>query len=200
MGFWAIICFIITAIAIDQGEQFLIIVFGGLGILLTYLWATRYERRRKREEKRQKKELAKKIQSAKERFCDSYFIAQVIQDFQARNWDDLDWGRSGCEVRGDKIVTPCQTYLYASYGLCYLDREGCKLLAIYLGEAYGGGYEVEAITEPHGCVGMGYSGFIGSDGSVSISRDCDAWDVFVGCKLYSKSSVPLPAPPVGKKW
>lgn len=206
MGFWAIICFVLAAIAIESGDILMITIFAGLGILFTYLWATREDREKKRREelKKQREELkkqklAEKIQLSKARFSNSAFAAQVIQDFRSRHWGDLDFKRGSCQIFHDKIVTPYQTYLYINYGLGKLDNNGCEQLALYLGEAYGGGYETKAIERGYGGYSGSYSGYISSDGSVSISPDGGGDFVTVGYELCSKASM-TPSNPVGKKW
>lgn len=187
----AIILFLVVAVNISLGskEYFGLAFYTGLGILLIYLKVTVKERRKKRI-----------VRSAKKRFSDSTFIAQVIQDFQARNWDDLNWKSNGCEIHGDRIVTPYQTYLYSSCGLRNLDHEGFKLLAIYLGEAYGGDYEMTPIEKIVGYHHTGiYSGYVGTDGDIHMSDISDGSEYVVGYKLHSKSSVPPPAPK-GRMW
>lgn len=189
----AIICFLVVAVNIWIGvsgvEYFGLAIYTGLGILLIYLKVTRKERIKK-----------KKIRASKKRFGNSAFIAQVIQDFRNRNWDDLDCMHGGCKVRWEAIETPHQTYSYISYGLGELDVEGCELLALYLGEAYGGDYEMSKIivTSGGGHTGV-YSGYVGADGSIHISDISEARESIVGYQLRSKSSVP-PPPPAGRKW
>lgn len=206
MGFWAIICFVVTAIAIESGEVFMIITFGGIGILLTYLWATKdkrrqeeAERKRKEKEEAERKRKEETRQRALVRFNTSTFATQIIQDFRSRNWRDLDYKSGGCQIYSDKIITPCQSYVYIDYGWGKLDIKSCEELAEYLGIAYGKTYSAEAITKFVGGVSSSYSGHISSTGDVSVYRDAWGDDKVIGYKLYSKNTVPPPTPK-GKAW
>lgn len=123
MGFGAIICFLIAAFAIETGEVFMIVIFGGLGIWLTYLWATKDERRKKDAEERRKREEAALRNRAQARFSNSSFVSLVLRDLQRRNWVDLENGNS-CQILKDKIVTAYRTYTYIDYNLQKLDAAG----------------------------------------------------------------------------
>ena len=206
MGFSAIICFIIAAIAIESGEIFMIVIFGGLGVLLTYLWATKdkraeaakqEEQKKKAEAERRRKEALR--QHATTRFNTSPLAAQIVRDFRSRNWLDLDYKKHGCSIYFDKITTPCQKYTYLDYGLGKLDEGSCEELAEYLGLAYGREYRVEKLTKTVGGVSSSYSGHISADGGVSLCRDGWSEEVTIGYRVYSKASVPPPEAK-GKAW
>lgn len=206
MGIAAIICFIIAAIAIESGEPMMICIFGGLGLLFAYLWATKDERAKKaaQESAKQNAEKERRIeeqkrQESKPRFQNSAFAQQVINDFRRRSWSDLDFKQDGCQVRKDKIVTPNQTYVYINYGLANLDAKGCELLAIYIGQAYGRAYKKEQITHCVGGYSNSYSGYVDSSGGVSISRDSYFSESVEGYKIYSQATMP-PPPPKGRDW
>ena len=206
MGFWAIICFVAAAIAIETGDMFMLAVFGGLGVLLTYLWAPKDKRAKKRalEEQKQREEAERQRkeqvrQRALTRFNASPLAVQIIRDMRNRNWLDLDYKRDGCCIYFDKIATPCQKYTYRDYGLKDLDEADCEELAEYLGLAYGREYCVKKMTKFVGGVSSSYSGHIGADGSVSLCRDGWSEEKTIGYKVYSKASVP-PAESQGKSW
>lgn len=206
MGFWAIVCFVIAAIAIESGEVFMIVFFGGIGALLTYLWATKDKREkevhRKTQQRRIETEQKRKEETRRcglSRFGGSIFAEQLVREFRGRNWLDLDFRNGGCQIYSDKIVTPCKTYVYINYGLAKLDIKGCEELAEFLGVVYGRAYSVDKITKFVGGVSDSYSGHINSDGGVSVYRDAWGGDTVIGYKLYSKNTVPPPAPK-GKAW
>lgn len=204
----AIICFLLAAIGLEQGEDGLVMTlfFAGIGVLLIYLKVTEKERQRKRNEqiaernkRKAEEEKNKTIQAAMSRFGNSNFVARLIQDFRIRNWSDLNCGGGGCQVFEDKIVTPHKTYLYDDFGLNRLDPKGCEQLAVYIGELFGREYEVKEMTRAFGGYTGGYSGYVGSDGSISVSRDYSGGTTTLGYKVYSVSSKPSPKPQ-GKNW
>ncbi|MBE6796329.1 MAG: hypothetical protein E7533_07080 [Ruminococcaceae bacterium] len=202
----AIICFIIAAIAIEDGESYMVAIFGGLGLYLIYRRITRDDReaekaekaaQRKQEEEKKRKEKVR--QNALVRFKSSSFANQIIRDFRTRNWSDLDYRKGGCNIECDSIKTPYKTYVYIDYGLGRLNKNGCQELAEYIGMAYGSDYSTKEMIKSVGGYSGGYSGYVSSNGDISISRDADVADIFVGYKLYSKNTVP-PPPPQGKAW
>lgn len=201
----AIICFLLAAIALEDDLE-VALIFAGIGVLLIYLKVTekkRFAKREKirieREQIRIEEEKNKTIQSAMSRFGNSNFVARLIQDFRIRNWSDLNYGGGGCQVLSDKIVTPYKTYLYDDFGLNRLDTKGCEQLAVYIGELFGREYGVEEMTRAFGGYTGGYSGYVGSDGSISVSRDYSGGTTTLGYKVYSVSSKPSPKPQ-GKNW
>lgn len=168
MGIAAIICFILALVAIGSGEIPVAVVFVVLGIWFACRWATKDEREKEKEQKEQKET----VDRARERFKDSRFVTQIIQEFRNRNWRDLDYNFGGCKVWLDRIITPYQTYVYIDYGLGRLDVEGCKELAVYLGMAFGKDFCTK----------------IDSDGEFAS-----------GYILYSSDTAPTPSSE-GKKW
>lgn len=197
-GLWIIICFILAAAAIEQGEGLMIVIFGGLGICLAYLGATKDERHKKQQEEARKRAEAELRYRARQRFSDSYLANLIVRDLQLRNWVDLE-DCNGCQVLKTKTITPYQTYIYLEdYGLGTLEEDGCRELATYLSLFYHGDYEITPIIRSFGGVSNSYSGYIGSDGSVSISQDAWGDDVVDGYRLCKK--VVKPKSPQGKKW
>lgn len=153
--------------------------------------------RREAEKERRRKDAVR--QCAITRFRTSAFVSTLIQDFSNRNWRDLDYTQNGCYVYPDKIVTPCQTYIYINYGLANLDMEGCEELAEYLGTVYGRPYSAVKETKFFGGVSNSYTSYLGSDGSVSTVRDAWGEERTIAYRLYSQNTVPSP-PPKGRAW
>lgn len=175
------------------------LIFAGVGVLLIYLKVTERKRFTHREQRRIEEKKNNTIQSAKLRFNNSTFVTHLIRDCRARNWSDLNYVNGGCQVLTDKIVTPYKTYLYDDFGLNRLDIKGCEQLAVYIGELFGRKYEVEEISQFFGGYTGGYSGYVGSDGSISVSRNYSGGERTLGYKVYSTSSKPNPKPQ-GKAW
>ena len=208
MGVAAIIFIIITILAIDDGSDMTVtVLFGGLAVLFIYLWATKDARKKKQAENAQKQReekerqrIAEVQQSACARFNASPFATQLRQDFAQRGWQDLDYNNGkGCQIYADKIETPCRTYVYIDYGLGKLDMQSCEELAEYLGLASGREYVTRKLEKFVGGRSSSYSGYVDSNGHVSISQDADGHDVTIGYSVYIKSTIP-PQKPQGKAW
>lgn len=145
--------------------------------------------------------IKRKKQKILNRFNDTEFVIKLVQDFRSRNWADLDLSKGGCKIYLNKIVTPCQSYIYSDYDLRDLYQNGCEELSDYLGIVFGGNYHIK---ECNRCIGGGqsgsYSGTISSDGRISISGDYRVSWVFDYYMIYNQNTIPSPDQPKGKKW
>lgn len=189
--FWAaIVCFVIAFIAIEHGEMFMLVVFGGIGAYLMYLWATK-DKRKKEEQKRIREQ---KIQDGKSRFANSQLVRTVISECKANGNQNFS-----CDVCFDSIKTPITTHYYGDFGLAKLDKKGCELLAYYIGsQVNNDNFIVTTKTKLVGGVSGSYSGYVGADGSISISQDCSAEDVLIGYTVYTRA--PQPVEPPKQSW
>lgn len=189
MGFAAIICFVIAAIAIEQGEVFMIVFFGGLGLWLTYLWATKEERRTK-ELFRIRQQT---IEKARARFTCIPLANKAAGECKGRD-------EYCCDVCFEYIKTPVATHHYSDYGLQHLDEEGCELLAYYIGWCVGiDSFSVMKETKNVGGVTNTYSGHIDASGNISIVPDCSDAEVVLGYSVYAKKETPTKSEPTNKK-
>ena len=208
MGIAAIVFVFLTIFALTEGDDIAVtILFGALAVLFIYLWATKAKRKQKQIEETEKREAeqerqrkAELQQRACKRFNASPFATQLRQDFAQRGWQDLDYNKGqGCRIYADRIETPCRTYVYIDYGWGKLDMQSCEELAEYLGLACGKEYITNKLTKFVGGRSSSYSGYIDSNGSVSICQDADGNDVTIGYSVYIKSTIP-PKKPQGKAW
>ncbi len=189
--FWAsLICFLIALIAIEHGEMFMLGFFGGIGVLLMYLHLTKA----KREAEKLKRIRQQKIADGQARFGNSRLVRTVISECKV----NLSQGFS-CDVCYEYIKTPVATHSYDALGLEELDKKGSELLAYYIGsEVAGDDFIVTTKTKLVGGMSGGYSGYVSSDGSISISRDCSAEDILIGYTVYKRA--PKPAQPTKQAW
>lgn len=181
--------------------------FAGIGIFLIYRKATEKKRVDEKRVKREAQERAQREahknetkKSSRVRFSSSNFASILIKDLRNQNWSALDSKTDGyngiiggCEVYKNGVEIIGKTYRFADYGLENLDLNGCEQLATYIGEMYGGTYYIKEIIRAYGGYTGGYSGYTGSDGSISISRDYSGGTRTVGYKVYKP---PIPK----KKW
>lgn len=182
MIFGAVICFIIMALAIEDGTIDVAVITGVAGATFSYFaWRNSF----RQEKKRWRKE---KLERAKKRFGNSTFVSSVLSDLQRRNWEVLPYSNDYCQVLTDRIVTQYKTYLYVGSGFEFktLSTDSCEELAIYLGSFCSKSNDIRPITYKKACVGPGYSGSIGLDGSVSLTRDADEIDVTIGWSVKKK--------------
>lgn len=180
-----VICIILTLVALEDGGDMLVTaIFGGLSLLLIYLKATEKERRqRKAEEARRKAAEELRIRS-NQRFGSSYFADVVVRNLQHLNWTELD-DVNGIRVLFEEIITPSQKYRYMDYGLAELDEKGTRELADYISSFYpSNDIKVSQIVRTVGGYTGGYSGYVGSDGSVSISQDWGGYDKIEGHEIH----------------
>lgn len=202
--YWAgAICLFVAVAGVALGGPSTILaglVWGGVGIFLIYWKATSKQRwaninAKKREEELKKQEELKRqtISESKIRFGKSTFGARLIQELNSRNWSDLDYTKSGCQVFHDKIVTPNKTYLFDDFNLKNLDNRGCEMLAYFIGESYGHTqYDVIPITRAFGGYTNSFSGYVGTDGGVHVSQDYSGGVSTIGYRVYTKKSKPNP--------
>ena len=191
MGFWAIFFIIATILAIDTGMQdvTVTVLFAGLAVLFTYLWATKDKRKEDDKKRRQKQEEDK----ARQRFGSRSIVQQVVRDARIQ-------GKGiHCQVYRDRIEGNGRTYRYSDHGLGMLEQQSdWKQLAICLGEVYGGAYSVTALDRAPAWSGR-YAGHVSSDGSVHVYPDVDDSDHIIGYKVDTRQPAPPPPPP-GQKW
>jgi len=176
-----IIIFAIFGASVSPGAIVPCLFFLAIGGLLIYLKLTQQRRLDKRHKR-------KMIFNSKCRFSDSSFVFQLVQEFQMRNWSDLDFKSKGCQIFTDKIVTKNKTYLFRDFNLKNLGIDGCEELAFYLGEKFSDEYKVEPIEKTRACKVGSYSGYIGSSSNISISEDYASDTYIEGYKLYSLST------------
>lgn len=192
-----VVCVIITLLALESGEIFMIAIFGGLSAFLIYREATRKKRIENQNERRRQRAAAELRARANRRFGNSNFAKMVVRDLQLSNWAELDDAK-GVKVLFKEIITSSRQYRYIDYGLAPLKVDGTKELADYISSFYHGDdlYVSEIIKISGGFTG-GYSGFVGSDGSVSLSRDVSGGEYVEGYQILRKRPKKQPQ---GVKW
>lgn len=199
-----VVCIILTLFALESGDMLMVTILGGLSILLIYLKSTEKERElRKAEEARRRYEEARRRMAAElhtranQRFGNSDFANMVVRNLQHLNWTELD-DVKGIRVLFQEIITPSRTYKYIDYGLAKLDVKGTQELADYIRSFYhGDDIEVSEIVKTWGGYTGGYSGYVGSDGNVSIARDWSGGEHVEGYKIHRIRSKQQPQ---GVKW
>lgn len=189
--FWAsLVCFLIAFLGIETMNYFMAAFFGGIGVLLMYLWATK-DKRKIDEQKRIRNQ---KIEDGKSRFGNSQLVRTAISECKANGNQNFS-----CDVCFDSIKTPITTHFYGDSGLAKLDKKGCELLAYYIGsQVNNDNFIVTTKTKLVGGVSGSYSGYVGADGSISISQDCSADDVLIGYTVYARA--PQPVEPPKQAW
>ena len=195
MGFWAIFFIIATILAIDTGMQdvTVTVLFAGLAVLFTYLWATKD----KRKEDDKKREWKAKEDKARQRFGSKPIVSQVVRDARIRGQG------IHAKVYSDRIEANEKTYRYIDYNLAKLDKESdWEQLAFCLGVCFGGGYSVNRIIKTTGgCHPISYTGHVSSDSSVHIYPDVDTTDYIIGYEVDTATPAPAAPPqPTGQKW
>ena len=196
---WALLFWLITILGLEHGDMFMTVLFGAIAVWSTYLWLTKDKRKAQEKEKlcrqqveREKKRKEQKLAEGRVRFENNAFVRHLIRSFRERNWADLDYTKKGCRVYTDRIETPVKTYRYEDYNLNNLDVKACEQLALYLGSAAGGEYEVEPIIRSVGySSGSSYSGYVGSSGDIHISSASEGRDYTDGYKVYTKRTAPV---------
>ena len=195
---WALLFWLFTILALEHGQISMMLLFGAIAVWLTYLWLTKDKRKEEERQKlhrmqveREREKREKKLTAGRERFENNPFVRHLIRSFRERNWADLDYTKNGCRVYTNRIETPLRTYRYEDYNLKNLNTKACEQLALYLGSAAGGEYEVTPLERSVGySSGSSYSGYVGSSGDIHISSDSNGRDYLDGYKVYTKRSVP----------
>lgn len=199
-----VVCIILTLVALEDGDMLMVAFFGGLSLLLIYLKATEKERRQREAEKTriraaeaERRRAAELRTRANQRFGNSDFANMVVRNLQLSNWTELN-DVNGIRILFEEIITPSQKYRYIDYGLAKLDEKGTRELADYISSFYpGNDIKVSQIVRTVGGFTGGYSGYVGSDGSVSITQDCGGFDKIEGHKIHKIHSKQQPQ---GMKW
>ena len=203
---WALLFWLFTVLGLEHGDISMTVVFGAIAVWLTYLWLTKDKRKaeekeknRRMQEERERKRKEQQLAAGRTRFENNPFVRHLIRSFRERNWADLDYTKNGCRVYTNRIETPVRTYWYKDYNLDVLDMKACEQLAMYLGSAAGGEYEVKPLERSAGySSGSSYSGYVGSSGDIHISSASSGSDYLDGYKVYTKRSVPQR--PQRQKW
>ncbi|MGN0316185.1 MAG: hypothetical protein ACI4EG_15525 [Fusicatenibacter sp.] len=199
-----VVCIILTLFALESGDMLMVTIFGGLGVLLFYLKATEKKRKqreaektRRRAEEAERKRAAELRNRSNQRFGNSNFANMVVRNLQHLNWTELD-DVNGIRILFQEIITPSQKYRYIDYGLAKLDAKGTQELADYIRSFYhGDDIEVSEIVKTWGGYTGGYTGYVGSDGNVSIARDWSGGEHVEGYKIHRIRSKQQPQ---GMKW
>ncbi len=192
-----VLCIILTLAALESGDMFVTAVFGGLSVLLIYLKTTEKERWKKKAEEARRKAATELRIRANQRFGNSDFANMVVRNLQHLNWTELN-DVKGIRILFKEIVTPSRRYRYIDYGLAELDGKGTFELADYISSFYpGNDIKVSQIVRTVGGYTGGYSGYVGSDGSVSVSRDGGWYDKIEGHEIHKIRSKQQPQ---GTKW
>lgn len=177
--------------------MFVTAVFGGLSVLLIYLKTTEKERWKKKAEEARRKAATELRIRANQRFGNSDFANMVVRNLQHLNWTELN-DVKGIRILFKEIVTPSRRYRYIDYGLAELDEKGTLELADYISSFYpGNDIKVSQIVRTVGGYTGGYSGYVGSDGSVSVSQDGGWYDKIEGHEIHKIRSKQQPQ---GTKW
>lgn len=192
-----VLCIILSLAALESGDMFITAIFGGLSVLLIYLKATEKERQRRKAWEAERKAAEELRARGNQRFGNSSFAKMVVHDLQLSNWADLN-DVNGVRILFEEVVTPSRKYRYIDYGLAKLDVKGTQEFADYISSFYhGDDIKVSQIVKTVGGYTGGYSGYVGSDGTVSISQDWSGYDKVEGymiCKVCPKYH------PQGAKW
>lgn len=192
-----VLCIILTLAALESGDMFVTAVFGGLSVLLIYLKTTEKERWKKKAEEARRKAATELRIRANQRFGNSDFANMVVRNLQHLNWTELN-DVKGIRILFKEIVTPSRRYRYIDYGLAELDEKGTLELADYISSFYpGNDIKVSQIVRTVGGYTGGYSGYVGSDGSVSVSQDGGWYDKIEGHEIHKIRSKQQPQ---GTKW
>ena len=192
-----VLCIILTLAALESGDMFVTAVFGGLSVLLIYLKTTEKERWKKKAEEARRKAATELRIRANQRFGNSDFANMVVSNLQHLNWTELN-DVKGIRILFKEIVTPSRRYRYIDYGLAELDAKGTLELADYISSFYtGNDIKVSQIVRTVGGYTGGYSGYVGSDGSVSVSQDWGGYDKIEGHEIHKIRSKQQPQ---GTKW
>lgn len=192
-----VLCIILTLAALESGDMFVTAVFGGLSVLLIYLKTTEKERWKKKAEEARRKAATELRIRANQRFGNSDFANMVVRNLQHLNWTELN-DVKGIRILFKEIVTPSRRYRYIDYGLAELDAKGTLELADYISSFYpGNDIKVSQIVRTVGGYTGGYSGYVGSDGSVSVSQDGGGYDKIEGHEIHKIRSKQQPQ---GTKW
>ena len=199
-----VVCIILTLVALEDGDMLMVAFFGGLSLLLIYLKATEKERRQREAEKTriraaeaERRRAAELRTRANQCFGNSDFANMVVRNLQHLNWTELN-DVNGIRVLFQEIITPSRTYRYIDYGLAKLDAKGTQELADYIRSFYhDDDVEVSEIVKTWGGYTGGYSGYVGSDGNVSIARDWSGGEHVEGHKIHK---IPSKQQPQGMKW
>lgn len=192
-----VVCIILTLFALESGDMLMVAIFGGLVIFLIYLKATEKERGEKKTEEARRKAATELRNRSNQRFGNSNFAKMVVRNLQLSNWTELN-DVNGIRILFEEIITPSQKYRYIDYGLAKLDEKGTRELADYISSFYpGNDIKVSQIVRTVGGFTGGYSGYVGSDGSVSITQDCGGFDKIEGHKIHKIHSKQQPQ---GMKW
>lgn len=192
-----VLCIILTLAALESGDMFVTAVFGGLSVLLIYLKTTEKERWKKKAEEARRKAATELRIRANQRFGNSDFANMVVRNLQHLNWTELN-DVKGIRILFKEIVTPSRRYRYIDYGLAELDEKGTLELADYISSFYPrNDIKVSQIVRTVGGYTGGYSGYVGSDGSVSVSQDGGWYDKIEGHEIHKIRSKQQPQ---GTKW
>lgn len=192
-----VVCIILTLAALESGDMFVTAVFGGLSVLLIYLKTTEKKRWKKKAEEARRKAATELRIRANQRFGNSDFANMVVRNLQHLNWTELN-DVKGIRILFKEIVTPSRRYRYIDYGLAELDAKGTLELADYISSFYpGNDIKVSQIVKTAGGYTGGYSGYVGSDGSVSVSQDGGWYDKIEGHEIHKIRSKQQPQ---GTKW
>lgn len=197
MNVGIVLCIILTLAALESGDMFVTAVFGGLSVLLIYLKTTEKERWKKKAEEARRKAATELRIRANQRFGNSDFANMVVRNLQHLNWTELN-DVKGIRILFKEIVTPSRRYRYIDYGLAELDAKGTLELADHISSFYpGNDIKVSQIVRTVGGYTGGYSGYVGSDGSVSVSQDGGGYDKIEGHEIHKIRSKQQPQ---GTKW
>lgn len=192
-----VLCIILTLAALESGDMFITAVFGGFSVLLIYLKVTEKERQRRKAWELKKKAAEDLRAQGNQRFGNSSFAKMVVHDLQLSNWTDLN-DVNGVRILFEEIVTPSRKYRYIDYGLAKLDVKGTQEFADYISSFYhGDDIKVSQIVKTVGGYSGGFSGYVGSDGTVSVSADWSGYDKVEGYMIYK---VCPKYQPQGAKW
>lgn len=192
-----VLCIILTLAALESGDMFVTAVFSGLSVLLIYLKTTEKERWKKKAEEARRKAATELRICANQRFGNSDFANMVVRNLQHLNWTELN-DVKGIRILFKEIVTPSRRYRYIDYGLAELDEKGTLELADYISSFYPrNDIKVSQIVRTVGGYTGGYSGYVGSDGSVSVSQDGGWYDKIEGHEIHK---IRLKQQPQGTKW
>lgn len=192
-----VVCIILTLAALESGDMFVTAVFGGLSVLLIYLKTTEKERWKKKAEEARRKAATELRIRANQRFGNSDLANMVVRNLQHLNWTELN-DVKGIRILFKEIVTPSRRYRYIDYGLAELDEKGTLELADYISSFYlGNDIKVSQIVRTVGGYTGGYSGYVGSDGSASVSQDGGWYDKIEGHEIHKIRSKQQPQ---GTKW
>lgn len=192
-----VVCIILALLGLETGDMFMAALFGGLSVLLIYLKSTKEERKQNEFDEAKRKAAEKLRARSNQRFGNSDFAKMVVANLQRLRWTELD-DVNGIRVLRNELITPSRTYKYIDYGLAPLDVAGTYELADFIRSFYhGDDISVGRISDLRGGYTGSYSGYVSSNGGVSMSQDSSFRETIQG---YSIRRIRPKAQPQGAKW